>query len=58
MCLQAVPRFGMSRRKTFSNTISMPVTNEYDKGAVMQISTVLVHIYHVACQKILLSGTF
>ena len=41
MCLQAVPRFGMSIRETFSNSISLPVTNEYDKGAVMKISTVL-----------------
>ena len=41
MCLEAVPRFGMSIRETFSNSISLPVTNEYDKGAVMKISTVL-----------------
>ena len=28
----------MSIRETFSNTISLLVTNEYDKGAVMKIS--------------------
>ena len=37
MCLQVVPRFGMSIRETFSNSISLLVTNEYDKGAVMKI---------------------
>ena len=39
----------MSIRETFSNTISFPATNEYDKGASIQISTVFVHVYNVAC---------
>ena len=33
MCQQAVPRFCMSTREPFSNTTSLPVTNEYDNGA-------------------------
>ena len=40
-------------RETFSNKISWPVTEEYDKGAVMEISIVLWHVYHVACGGIL-----
>ena len=45
-------------RETFSNTISSPVTNEYDKGAVMKIWTLLGHVYHIAYQTILLSEIF
>ena len=37
----------MPIRETFSNTISWPVTNEYDRGAVMQISTVFGHFHHI-----------
>ena len=48
MCKEAVLRFGMGIREIFWNTISLPVTNEYEKGAVMQISTELGHVYHVA----------
>ena len=44
MCQQEVPRFGMSIRDTFSNINSLPVTNEYDKGAVMEVSTVPGHV--------------
>ena len=47
MCQQAVTRFRMSIRETFSNTISSPVTNEYDKGSVMEISTVFENIDHI-----------
>ena len=36
--------------ETFSNRHSLAVINKYDQGAVMQISTVLVHVYHVACR--------
>ena len=31
-------------REAFSNTISLPVTNEYDAGAVMENSTTLGHV--------------
>ena len=40
----------MSIRENFSNKISFAVANEYDKGATMQIATVLGHVYHLACQ--------
>ena len=49
MCYQAVPRFGMSIRESFLNSIDLAVINEYDKGAVMLIATVLGHVYLVAC---------
>ena len=39
----------MSIRAPFSNSIDLVVINEYDKGAVKQISAVLGHVYHVAC---------
>ena len=41
----------MSIRETFSNLIDMAAIDEYDKGAVMQISTVLEHVYLVAFQR-------
>ena len=50
MCEQAVPRFSMSIRESYSNTNSMPMTNESDKESVMQISTVLIHVYNLACR--------
>ena len=43
----------MSITETFSNSIDLEVINEKDKGAVMGISTVLQHVYHVADQKVL-----
>ena len=58
MCYEAVPRFGMSINETFSNSIDLAVINEYDKGAMMQISTVLWHVYHVPCQRVLSNRTF
>ena len=48
MYLQAVPTFGMSIRENFSNSIDLEAINEYDKGAMMQISTVLGDVYDVA----------
>ena len=48
----------MSRRETFSNSIALRVIDEYDNSVVMQITTVLGHVYHVACRRVLLNGTF
>ena len=48
----------MLLRETFSNSIDLEVINEYDKAAVMEISTVLWHVYHVACQRVLSNGVF
>ena len=39
-------------RETFPNSIELAVINEYDKGTVMQISTVLVYVYDVACHTV------
>ena len=58
MSEQVVPRFGISIRKTFSNTISLPVTNEYNKGAVMQISTVIGRVYHLLFKGFSETGLF
>ena len=41
----------MSRTETFSNSIDLPVINEYDKDAVMEISTVVQHDYHVLVER-------
>ena len=38
----------MSIRETFTNSIAFAVINEYDKGALMQISTMLGHVNHIA----------
>ena len=48
----------MSIRDPFSNSIVLVVINEYDKGAVMQISAVFGHVYHVAFGRVLLNWTF
>ena len=53
MCQQAVPRFGMSKTETFFNSIDLAVIKEYDKDAVMLISTVLQHVFHVDFRRIL-----
>ena len=58
MRYKAVPRFGMSIRETFFNSFDFAVINEYDKSAVMQIWTMLRHVYHVACRRVLWNGTF
>ena len=48
----------MSTRETLYNLIGPEVINDYDKGAVMQISTVLGNVVHVACQSFLWNETF
>ena len=45
-------------RVNFSNSLSMGAINKFDKGAVTQISTVLGHVYHVACWRVFWNGTF
>ena len=58
MCYEVVPRFSMLIKVTFSNSLSLVAINKYDKGAVTQISTVLGHVYHVACWRVFWNGTF
>ena len=40
-------------RETYFDSIDFEVINEYDKGGVMEISTVLVHVYHLAFRSVL-----
>ena len=42
--LRSSPRFSMWIRGTFYNSVSLPVTKEYEQGTVMQISTELVQV--------------
>ena len=48
----------MSIRETFSNSIDLAVSNEYDKGAGTQISKVLRNFYHAGFRRVLSIGTF
>ena len=45
-------------KRDFSISIDFTVINEYEKGTVMQILTVLEHVYHVASWIILWYLTF
>ena len=45
-------------KRDFSNTFDFAVINEDYNDAVMQISTVLVHVCHVACGNLLRNRTF
>ena len=52
-------KFTMLIVRAFSaNSIDLAVINEYGKGAVIQISTVLGHIYNVACGSFLWNRNF
>ena len=48
---------GIQETETFTNSIDLAVINDFDKDLVMQIWTVLGHVYHVACQKVVWNGT-
>ena len=56
--LSSSHRFYISIKETFSKSIFLPTTNEYHKGTLMQISTVLVHVYHIAFRSVLWNGNF
>ena len=47
MCEQTVLKFYISLRDTFHNSVFLTVISKYDKGAVMQISTMLQTVYYV-----------
>ena len=53
MCQKAVPRFFVSIKETFPNSIFVEAINEYDQGSVTKISKVLGHVYHFAGQRVL-----
>ena len=48
----------MSSRETLSNSIDLVVIDEYNKGAMMQMSTVIWQVYHIACRSILWNWTY
>ena len=48
----------MSKEETFSNSMNLAVIHEYEKDNIMQISTVVRHVYHAACRKVLWKDTF
>ena len=48
----------MSIRETFSKLINLAVIIQYDKGAVMQISVVLGHVYHILVEGFSETGLF
>ena len=48
----------MSIRETFPKLINLAVIIQYDKGAVMQISVVLGHVYHILVEGSSETGLF
>ena len=58
MCSQTVRTFCILLRETFSNSIAFALINKYSKGAVVQILTVFVPLYHVAFRRVFRNRTF
>ena len=52
------PGFCILLRETFPHSIAFPLINKYAKGAVVQIWTVFVPIYHVAFPMVFRNETF
>ena len=48
----------MAKTEAFSNSIDFALINEYEKDSLMQISTVLVHVYHVSFERVVSNGAF
>ena len=51
--LLTVLRVCISLRETLSGSITFTVINKFGKVAVVKISTVFGHVYHVPCQRVL-----
>ena len=51
-------RFGVSKTETFFNSIYLAVINKYDKDAMMELLTVLGHVYHLLVEGWYETGTF
>ena len=45
-------------KSDFSNSITFTVITQDDKGALINIESVLQPTYHVACQQVLWNGSF
>ena len=46
------PKIRCVNKRVFLQLIGFTLINDYDKGAAMQISSVLGHVYHVACRMV------
>ena len=57
-CYQAFPECGLSITETFSNSTDLAVINQYSKNVLMKISTLLWHVYHVACWRVVWNEPF
>ena len=51
--LTSSPKIWHVNKRDFSYSTDLAVIDEYDQGAMMQISIVLWLVYHVASQKVL-----
>ena len=49
--LKTAVRFYIFLRETFIDLIAFSVINQYGKDAIVEISTVLGTVYHVACRR-------
>ena len=52
------PEIWHVNKRYFSNSIALAVINKFDKGAVVEISTMFGSTYHVACQWVFSSVNF
>ena len=48
----------MPIRETFSNSIAFAVISKYDRVAVVQLSTVFAHVYHLLVKGLAGAGLF
>ena len=46
------PKIRCVNKRVFLQLIGFTLINDYDKGAAMQISSVLGHVSHVACRMV------
>ena len=58
MCQQAVPRYFLTIKETFSNAIFLEAIDEYDQGAATKISKVLGNVYHFTALRVLSNKPF
>ena len=45
-------------KSDFCNSITFTVITQDDKGALIKVKSVFLHVYHVACQEVLSNGSF
>ena len=54
---EGVKNFQASK-SDFCNSIFFTVITQDDKGALIQVQSVFLPLYHVACQEVLSNGSF